>query len=105
MFRSKTGDVDRTNLMVFIHPVILRDAATTNLYTNSKYNDIRSIQLGQDADGVNLMPDGRHPVLPSMDEFSAVPEMEPAVSVDETAVAETEPEPIEAEETTGDFDF
>ena len=103
LFRSKTGDVDRTNLMVFIHPVILRDAATTNLYTNSKYNDIRSIQLGHDADGVNLMPDGRHPVLPGLDEFSAVPEAEPAVSVDETTVAE--PEPTGAGETTDDFDF
>jgi general secretion pathway protein D len=72
LFRSNTGDVERTNLMVFIHPVILRDAAVTNLFTNNKYNDLRSLQLGQDEDGVNLMPDKHHPVLPTLEEFSGI---------------------------------
>jgi len=70
LFRSNTGDVEKTNLMVFIHPVILRDAAVTNLYTNNKYNYIRSLQLGQDEDGINLMPDANHPALPTLEEFS-----------------------------------
>ncbi len=73
LFRSNTGDVEKTNLMVFIHPVILRDAAVTDVYTNNKYNYIRSLQLGQDEDGVNLMPDRHHPALPTLDEFSGVP--------------------------------
>jgi len=72
LFRSNTGDVEKTNLMVFIHPVILRDAAVTNLYTNNKYNYIRSLQLGQDEDGVNLMPDTHHPALPVIEEFAGV---------------------------------
>jgi general secretion pathway protein D len=70
LFRSNTGDVEKTNLMVFIHPVILRDAAVTNLYTNNKYNYIRSLQLGQDEDGINLMPDANHPALPTLEQFS-----------------------------------
>jgi general secretion pathway protein D len=103
LFRSKTGDIDRTNLMVFIHPVILRDHAVTSLYTNSKYNHIRSIQLGQDADGINLMPGKRQPVMPSMDEFTALPET--AAPVAEAADAEPEPEPAETTDFTDDFAF
>ncbi len=73
LFRSTTGDIQKTNLMVFIHPVILRDAAVTNYYTNNKYNDLRSMQLGQDEDGVNLMPDRHHPALPPVEEFFRCP--------------------------------
>ena len=64
LFQSRGADVTRKNLMVFIHPVIMRDAAVTAEYTNSKYNYLRSLQLGQDRDGVNLMPSKRQPVLP-----------------------------------------
>jgi len=73
LFRSKTGDVDKTNLMVFIHPVILRDEAVTNFYTSNKYNSIRAMQLDNDADGINLIPDQHHPSLQSLEEFSAKP--------------------------------
>ena len=64
--------------MVFIHPVILRDNSMTQLYTNSKYNAIRSLQLGQDDDGVNLLPDKRHPILPIMEDFTATPTAVPS---------------------------
>ncbi len=98
LFRSSTGDVEKTNLMVFIHPVILRDAAVTNLYTNNKYNYIRSLQLDQDEDGVNLMPDANHPALPRLEEFSGIsaPAAEPAVS--DAPAVETAP-PDAAEES------
>jgi len=105
LFRSKTGDVDRTNLMVFIHPVILRDAAVTNLYTNSKYNYIRTLQQGQNADGINLMPGKKHPMLPGMEEFIAIPGATPAVPAAEPAATEPEPEPAGAAFTTDDFAF
>jgi general secretion pathway protein D len=64
LFRSTGTSVNKTNLMVFIHPVILRDQATTDQYTNSKYNFLRALQSGQDEDGVQLMPGQNHPVLP-----------------------------------------
>jgi len=97
LFRSTTGDVEKTNLMVFIHPVILRDAAVTNLYTNNKYNFIRSLQRGEDNEGINLMPDANHPALPRLEEFSGI-STAPAVPADPAAPsAETEP-PGEAED-------
>jgi len=64
LFRSRSSDVNRTNLMVFIHPVILRDAALTTQYTNSKYTHIRQMQMISDEDGINLQPRAHIPVLP-----------------------------------------
>ncbi len=64
LFRSKSADVTRTNLMVFIHPVILRDAAVMNQYTNNKYNYIRALQVGQDTDGVKSVAVKNDPVYP-----------------------------------------
>ena len=84
LFRSKTADVTKTNLMVFIHPVILRDAAVTQSYTNSKYNYIRALQMQQDEDGVNMIPGKQHPVLPLVEEFSVAPGTTPVLpSIDE----------------------
>jgi general secretion pathway protein D len=80
--------VEKTNLMVFIHPVILRDAALTSQYTNHKYNDLRTLQLGQDKDGVNLMPDHRHPVMPTVEEMTSAPGL-PAGPATSVAPAET----------------
>ncbi|HDN69508.1 MAG TPA: type II secretion system protein GspD [Gammaproteobacteria bacterium] len=73
LFRSKTSDVRKTNLMVFIHPVILRDAETMNNYTNAKYNDIRVIQMEQNNDGVNMMPGKQQPVLPNIHDYTIMP--------------------------------
>jgi general secretion pathway protein D len=73
LFKSTTADVTKTNLMVFIHPVILRDDAMANNYTNSKYNYIRALQMGQDEDGVNLMPGKHHPVLQHVGDFTSTP--------------------------------
>jgi general secretion pathway protein D len=72
LFRSTGADVRKQNLMVFIHPVILRDPAVTQRYTNSKYNYLRALQLGRDAEGVNLMSEERHPVLPEWGDTEAL---------------------------------
>ena len=110
LFRSKTADVTKTNLMVFIHPVILRDAAVTAGYTNSKYNYIRALQMQQDEDGVNMIPDKHHPVLPLVEEFSIAPGVTPVLpSINELSIvpgasadADDEPSaPVAADLTDG----
>ena len=64
LFRVRNTQKTKTNLMVFIHPVILRDSAVTEQNTNSKYNYFRAIQLKEGKDGVNLLPGKHAPVLP-----------------------------------------
>jgi len=79
LFRSKTADVTKTNLMVFIHPVILRDQELTESYTNNKYNYIRALQMKQDEDGVNMIPGKQHPVLPVVEDFTVAPTTAPVL--------------------------
>lgn len=46
LFRFRTTSKSKRNLMVFLHPTILRDSETADYYSRSKYNDLRAIQLG-----------------------------------------------------------
>lgn len=44
LFRSTTTTKKKQNLMVFIHPVIMRDVLTGDNYTRQKYSKLKSIQ-------------------------------------------------------------
>ena len=46
LFRYRTRSNSKRNLMVFLHPTILRDPATADYYSRSKYDDVRQAQLG-----------------------------------------------------------
>ncbi|MEO5703003.1 MAG: type II secretion system secretin GspD [Gammaproteobacteria bacterium] len=73
LFRSKSSTVRKTNLMVFLHPMIVRDPATGARIANSKYNYIRAEQLRKVEDGVALQPNQIPPVLPPVEELLATP--------------------------------
>lgn len=68
LFRNRTTDVDKRNLMVFIKPKILRDGMSTAIETNAKYNFIRDQQLINSQRGVGLMRNAERPVLPELTE-------------------------------------
>ena len=69
LFRARKTEKIKTNLMIFIRPTILRDAAATALETDQKYNMIRDIQQRNLDDGVQLMPGETRPVLPPVEEY------------------------------------
>ena len=46
LFRYRTTSKSKRNLMVFLHPTILRDPKTADYYSRSKYDDLRTAQLG-----------------------------------------------------------
>jgi general secretion pathway protein D len=73
LFRYKKTEKEKTNLMVFLHPVIMRDAAITTRMTASKYDYIRTEQLSQRKAGVSFMNDKVAPVLPTFPEFMELP--------------------------------
>ena len=70
LFRSQTTDKVKTNLLVFIRPTILRDAATISTETNAKYNLIKDILDKTNQDGINLMPDEEGFALPPFEAAS-----------------------------------
>ena len=57
LFKSTTTSKTKQNLMIFIHPVILRDSESANLVTNSKYEFIRARQLEANIDERGLIKD------------------------------------------------
>ncbi len=73
LFRSKSSNVDKANLMVFIHPTILRDTETANRYTASKYNFIRSVESDAFTEGIFMTPEIPPPMLPEMDDLLELP--------------------------------
>jgi len=68
IFRSQKTNKVKTNLMVFIRPKILRDAARISTETNAKYNLIKDILDQKNRDGINLMPGEEGFALPPFEE-------------------------------------
>ncbi|WJW75179.1 type II secretion system secretin GspD [Thiohalobacter sp. IOR34] len=64
LFKSQRTSKVKRNLMVFLRPVILRDAVTETDVSAGKYNFMRARQLQKREAGVNLMPSSEVPVLP-----------------------------------------
>ena len=68
LFRSRTSDRSKTNLMVFIRPTILRNAADARFQTNAKYRYIQDLQRQMAEDPVILMREFERPQLPPLSE-------------------------------------
>jgi len=76
LFRARSTDKTKTNLMVFIRPKILRDSVQTSIETNAKYNLIRDVQqeaFGPSGGNVQLMPGVGRPILPPVEELNRLP--------------------------------
>ena len=66
LFSSRSTELEKTNLMVFIRPTILRDSAQAAFLTDAKYRYIRDLQLQQGEQAVQLMGDVQRPMLPEL---------------------------------------
>jgi general secretion pathway protein D len=69
LFKTRSRKRDKTNLMVFIRPKILRDGVTTAFETDAKYNFIRDQQRkagAQPGEILPLIPFNKDPILPEL---------------------------------------
>ncbi|MEN9631103.1 MAG: putative ral secretion pathway protein GspD [Pseudomonadota bacterium] len=64
LFRSESRDRKRTNLMVFLRPIVMRDADAQARFSVDRYEQIRAIQSGSQPSPNLLLPVERSPVLP-----------------------------------------
>jgi len=55
LFKTRSVDKVKTNLMVFIRPRILRDGVDAAIETNAKYNYVRDQQLNRNKGKVTLI--------------------------------------------------
>jgi general secretion pathway protein D len=69
LFKTRSRKRDKSNLMVFIRPKILRDGVATAIATDAKYNFIRDMQqkAGKNLGEIlPLIPFDKDPKLPPM---------------------------------------
>ena len=66
LFRSESRTKTRTNLMVFLRPVVMRDADTANRLSLDRYEQIRGFQKDMQPPNSFLVPINDSPVIPPM---------------------------------------
>lgn len=66
LFRRKSKDAVKTNLMIFLQPRIVRTTADLSVPTQEKYDFIRDEQLGSQKATKRLIKDSDPPVLPEL---------------------------------------
>ena len=73
LFKSSATTKRKTNLMVFIRPVIITDTGDISSISSKKYDYMRTLQLDQKLRGISLMPFTEPEVLPEWDGSLALP--------------------------------
>lgn len=66
LFKTRESTKEKTTLMVFIKPRILRTAEQTAIETNQKYEHIRDQQRSMNKGKAPLLPNEKQPVLPPL---------------------------------------
>ncbi|MEH6357430.1 MAG: type II secretion system secretin GspD [Pseudomonadales bacterium] len=66
LFRSTQAQVQKNNLMVFIHPLILVDRADSNSATSERYNDLRNKQQQYSNKRDRIFIPKHSPLLPEL---------------------------------------
>ncbi|MDR7308194.1 type II secretion system secretin GspD [Rhodoferax saidenbachensis] len=73
LFKSESRSRKKTNLMVFLRPVVVRDAAAVDRLSNDRYELMRSGQLNGQPEASTLVPINEAPVLPALQTRPAPP--------------------------------
>ncbi len=73
LFSYKTTSKVKRDLMIFLHPVILRTKEQLDYVSGEKYSFLRAQQLSLRERGIALMPDRDSPLLPEKEQFLELP--------------------------------
>jgi general secretion pathway protein D len=84
LFRTESRERKRTNLMVFLRPIVMRDADSANRLSLDRYDQLRSQQQGSQPAPSVVIPINEAPVLPAMPD-RRVPLAPPAPPADPTS--------------------
>ncbi len=92
LFKSRSGSRQKTNLLVFLRPKILRDQRATEATSASQYNEIRDEQRSLHKGKITLLPGEKQPSIPPMPPGNAPPPSIRAPTDGSTIIAPT-PQP------------
>jgi general secretion pathway protein D len=70
LFKTRSTQKRKTNLMVFIRPKVLLDADSVATETGAKYNYLREIQRSRNNGKAQALPGDRQPTLPAIEELN-----------------------------------
>lgn len=73
LFKTNTRNRKKTNLMVFLRPVVLRDARATQSLSADRYELMRAIQQGAQPEPSRVLPINDAPALPALPDPLAAP--------------------------------
>ncbi len=79
LFKSEARSRKKSNLMVFLRPVVVRDAISTENFSTDRYEQMRGAQQQAQPEASSLVPINEAPVLPAapMATKSAAPTKQP----------------------------
>jgi general secretion pathway protein D len=66
LFKSRSGSRQKSNLLVFLRPRILRDQAATQEVSTKRYDEIRDEERTLHKGKITLLPGERQPALPAI---------------------------------------
>jgi general secretion pathway protein D len=92
LFKSRSGSRQKTNLLVFLRPTILRDQSAAEAISASKYNEIRDEQKSLHGGKITLLPGEKQPSIPAMPPGNTPPPSIRAPTEGSTTIAPT-PQP------------
>jgi len=69
LFRSQSTQKVKRNLMIFLRPVIVRDANTESLISSGKYSYMRAKQIEQKEQVLSITEQEDVPILPDLNQF------------------------------------
>jgi general secretion pathway protein D len=97
LFKSRSGSRQKTNLLVFLRPKILRDQRATEATSASQYNEIRDEQRSLHKGKITLLPGEKQPSIPPMPPGNTPPPSIGAPTDGSTIIAPTpQPDPAPA---------
>ncbi|MES2883315.1 MAG: type II secretion system secretin GspD [Pseudomonadota bacterium] len=105
LFKSRNVSRMKRNLMVFIHPTVLRTQDEGDFYTRRKYDSVRNVQVLKADKGKLPLGVGERLVLPELDAYirdnaapkAAMPSPAPAARAPEPVSAAPAPQPVPIE--------
>jgi general secretion pathway protein D len=103
LFKTRSVDKVKTNLMIFIRPRVLRDGVDAAIETNAKYNYVRDQQLNRNKGKVSLMPGEHQPTLPALEQLVAPQYVNPTRPVEAAPAAPAASPPVARPEPTTPF--
>ena len=80
-FRTENRERRRSNLMVFLRPIVMRDADSANRLSMDRYDQIRGQQQSAQPESSLVLPINEAPVLPETGGNARVPIVAPAPAV------------------------